>query len=405
MPFRGTYMAGLPRDRAERLSWCERLAALRMNAVVIEDDIWWRLDDPVQRKVAQDAFDDFRAYGIDPIPELQSFGWGHLVLRKDPMCAEGQWVEREEIRLTGEDAVELTHPNILRTESTDIVLRGPDGVVLREGQDYRVIAIAEDDEARVETVDDPVEGVTEHVYRPEARKRRIQRVVGGRIADGTTVQASYDYVARVNQQNCPYCPSEPRVAEIMVDAVRDTVKHLKPTTIHIGHDEPAVMNSDSRCIARGLSNAELLAEDVQRLYDAARELDPEIDIMMWADAVNPYHNGLMFPDDPTSDALDLLPKDVILNVWYYGADQPLSKGAESLRCLASKGFATTGSPWFDVTCATRWSQACYASRLRGENCLGVLYTSWGGRWDALATSGNTAWKPPDIAAQPEVDGG
>jgi len=29
MPFRGTYMAGLPRLRAERLSWCERLAALR----------------------------------------------------------------------------------------------------------------------------------------------------------------------------------------------------------------------------------------------------------------------------------------------------------------------------------------------------------------------------------------
>ena len=382
MPFRGTYMAGLPRDKGARLAWCRRLAALRINAVVIEDGIWWQLDDEDQRKAARDAFADFRDHGINPIPELQSFGWAHLVLAIDPMVAEGKLVEREELVLRGEAPTSLANANVLRTEATDIAVSSPDGNEYVEGRDYKVI-----------------DGSTVHVYRPDAKAYRVQRLPGGRIPDGATVHVSYDYVSRVNAGNCPYCPSEPRVAAIMTEAIRNTVRYLQPTTVHIGHDEPAVMNSDSRCLKREKTNAELFAEDVQRLYDAAHEVDPSVRIMLWADAVNPHHNGLFFPADPTAAAAELLPKDVILNVWFYSDDQPLTVGAESLRYFASLGLATTGSPWYSPVCSRRWGDACYASRLRGEECLGVLYTSWGGRWDALEDCARAMWRPAGSVTQ------
>jgi hypothetical protein len=379
LPLRGTYMGGLPRDRTERLAWCERLAALRVNAIIIEDGIWWQLDKQEERQAAIEAFADFRAYGIEPIPELQSFGWAHLVLAIDPMCAEGTYVERERLTLSGEEPTALVHPNVLRTESTDIVVENAQGIKYTEGRDYEVL-----------------NGETRHVYRPEAPPYRVRRLPGSRVPDGATVFPSYDYVSRVNSDNCPYCPSEPRVARIMAAATRNTMRYLKPAAVHFGHDEPAVMNSDSRCRFQEprLNNAQLFAEDVQRLYDAAREVDPGVRVMIWEDAVNPYHNGLQFPRDPTADALPLLPKDLILNVWFYGADQPDREGAESLRYFGAHGFPTTGSPWYSEACAIGWARQCREARLRGEECLGVIYTSWGNRWDSLEACANAAWHVP-----------
>ena len=385
LPLRGTYIGGLLRDPAARKVWCERLAALRVNAIVIEDDIWWKLDNEANRAAAQAAFADFRAYGIEPIPELQSFGWAHIILAIDPMCAEGSWVEREQLALSGEEPTALARPNVLRTEATDIVIEDAEGIAYVRGRDYEVL-----------------DGVTRHVYQPGAAPYRVRRLPGSRIPDGATVYASYDYVSRVNSDNCPYCPSEPRVAAIMTAAIRNTVRYLQPSTIHIGHDEPALMNSDSRCLLREprLTNAQLLAEDVRRLYDAAHEVDPDVLVMMWADAVNPYHNGLQFAQDPTADALPLLPRDVVLNAWFYGGDEPDRKGAESLRYFGARGFATTGSPWYNVPCAVAWSRQCRQARLRGEECLGVIYTSWGGRWEALEASATSAWRAPRPAAEP-----
>ncbi|MGQ9732554.1 MAG: hypothetical protein ACUVX8_14935 [Candidatus Zipacnadales bacterium] len=379
LPLRATYMGGLPRNAGERINWCERLATLRMNAIVIEDDLWWHLDKEAERVLAQEAFRDFREYGIEPIPELQSFGWAHIILAIDPMCAEGSLVERERLTLVGEIPTPLAHPNVLRTETTDIIIEDAEGIAYIEGRDYEVL-----------------DGVTRYVYRADAEPYRVRRLPGSRIPDGATVFATYDYVSRVGFSNCPYCPSEPRVAAIMTRAIQETVRALAPVAVHIGHDEPALMNSDSRCRARHLTNAQLFAEDVWRLYNAAREVDPNILVMLWADAVNPYHNGLQFPHDPTAEALPLLPDDIILNVWFYGAEQPLREGAESLRFLGAQGFATTGSSWDDETCARNWGRVCHEARLRGEECLGVIYTSWGDKWGALETCARSAWQAASV---------
>lgn len=377
LPLRAVHLPRLPRDPSERKGWCERLASLRMNAVVIQDGIWWQLDQERELAAARAALADFRAYGIEPIPELQSLGWAHSLLTLDPMCAEGAWVEREQMQLTGQEPIALARPNVLRTEATDIAAEDAEGRPYVAGRDYEVL-----------------DGETRYPYRPEATPYRLRRLETGRIPDGATVFVSYDYVSRVNAGSCPYCPSEPRVAARMTAAVRSTVCLLRPAAIHLGYDEPALLNVDRRCRSRSLSNAELLTEDIGRLYTAAREGDAAVRVMLWADCLNPHQGGGSLA---TVDALPRLPRDLVLGLRFLGPDQPDREGVASLRYFGALGFATTGSLWDDPACAAGWARQCRAARLRGEECLGVIYTGWGERWQGLAGFAQTAWSAPGVA--------
>jgi hypothetical protein len=270
MPFRGTYRAGVPSGEA-LADFCRQLMRLKMNAVVMESGVFYQLDDPDVRERTRASFDTLRAWGIEPIPELQSLGHAAPQLSRNPHCVEGAWQRDEELVLTGTEPVELEHRNVLRTDATEIVITSADGATTWvEGEDYEVI-----------------EGVTEFPYVADAEPWRIRRIEGGRIADGATVLASYDHAVKMGSRNIPYCPSEPAVYEIMFPAIENTIRHLGPRTVHIGHDEPRIVNSDSRCQRRGMTGGELLAEDIARLNDFAHSVDADVTLMMWADALNP----------------------------------------------------------------------------------------------------------------------
>ncbi|MBC7289547.1 MAG: hypothetical protein H5T86_16185 [Armatimonadetes bacterium] len=139
--------------------------------------------------------------------------------------------------------------------------------------------------------------------------------------------------------------------------------------------------------------------ELKRLLEFAREVDPELKIMLWADMLNPYHNGKsLHAHDPCFRAAELIPADAfIMNVWFYGPTQPTGVGWQSLKWFAERGFATTGSPWYDTTCAALWGDVCGLARQRAMNCLGALYTSWRDRWEALSTMADHAWHPRPVS--------
>lgn len=375
LPLRGAYVAiGNTFDDTLRQR-LDQFVTLKLNAVLFETPAFYHLDQPEIRAALQELFAYCRARHLEPIPELQSFGWAHCLLETDPHIAEGTWIEGEKVTLHGLEPTPLAHPNVLVTESTGITLTRADGQrVYREGVDYRVLP-----------------GETRFIFRPDAAPWRVARLEGGAIADGETVLASYDYASRVNQANMPYCPSEPRTRQMMANAVWRTVTYLRPRYLHIGHDEPAQMGTDSRCRKTGKSNARLFADDIRQLRTWARQWDPQVQLMMWADGLNPYHNAAV---NDTAATAELIPKDVIQCVWFYGAGEPLTLGRLSLAHFARLGLPTTGSPWYDPACAEQWSRVCYEARQQGWNCLGTIYTSWDNRWEALETAANTAWRVP-----------
>ncbi|MEA3401817.1 MAG: glycoside hydrolase family 20 zincin-like fold domain-containing protein [Armatimonadota bacterium] len=377
MPFRGTYRGGIPSDAEDAGRWGRRLARLKMNALVMEWGGWFALDEGDNRQRAEEVFRVLREWGVEPIPELQSLGHAGNQLSRNPNVVEGAWQRDEELVLRGTDPVALEHNNVLRTEATDIVITSADGqTTYQEGRDYEVI-----------------EGELSFPYEPDAEPFQVRRIEGGRIADGARVLASYDYAVKMGSGNIPYCPSEPAVYQIMFPALERTISYLQPVYVHIGHDEPRIVNSDSRCLKRDMTGGQLLAEDIRKLNDFAHSIDPDVRLMMWADALNPYHNGTWFRGEHQGE-LNLVPKDVIQNVWFYGATQPLDRGRQSFEHFHRYGFTVTGSPWDNATCCHNWGVVAGEARRKGLDCMGLLYTSWGSKWAGLETLAAVAWNPP-----------
>ena len=372
LPFRGVFPVG-------SRELIDRLARLRYNAAALSFDSAFDRD-PEKCRREEDLFAYCRELGIEPIPDLCAFGWGGISLAIDPNVAEGIWVVDEKLVLAGTEPVALAHPNVLRTESTDIQITDDTGSqTFEEGRDYEVLA------GEMKCIGNRFDS--------DAAPFQVRRKPGSRIPDGATVLASYDYAAS-GAGNSPYCPNEPRMYPILRQTIQDTIRILKPKYLHIGHDEITHMGTDSRCRKSGRSNAENFAMEVWRVYEMAKAEDPNICLMIWDDMINPYTHGFML-EDPTAPAADLLPKDIILNVWFHGPSDPPTAGYKSLEFFGTKGYPTTGGPWPTITNARRWSVACKRARDAGLSCIGILRQSWYGSYVGLEESANTAWRVPE----------
>ncbi len=368
LPFRGVFPVG-------SRELIDRLARLRYNAAALSFDSAFDRD-PEKRRREEDLFAYCREVGLEPIPILQSFGWASRQVGLDPNIAEGIWVVDEKLVLVGTEPVALAHPNVLRTESTDVQITDDTGAqTFQEGRDYEVLGELKYDGG----------------FSADAEPFQVRRTPASRIPDGATVLASYDYAGRVAVS---YCPNEPRLYPIMRQAIQDTIRILHPKHLQIGHDEITHMGTDSRCRKSGRSNAENFAIEVWRLYKMAKAEDPNIRLMMWDDMINPYSHGFLH-EDPTAPAVDLLPKDIILNVWFHGPSDPPTAGYKSLEFFSRKGYTTTAGAYADRTCARRWSVACKRARDAGLSCIGILHTPWGRNYQALEEAANTAWRVPE----------
>ncbi len=258
-------------------------------------------------------------------------------------------------------------------------LTDDDGNAFTEGRDYEVIA-----------------GETRFPFTADAKPWRIVRRPGGRIPAGARVLASYEY-APVGA--ITYCPSDPRTQEIMRETLATVIRELGVSRIHIGHDEPRWLNTCRRCRERELSNAELFADELTRMNDFAKAADPDVRVMMWADALNPHHNA---PAQQLEPANDTTPKDMIQCTWTYLAGDDVAE-ARSLAYMAGRGYETTGSPWFDLENNWDWAQECHLSRQMTGKCLGMIYTSWDDfpeqdAFGGLSVTATFSWNPDDPRA-------
>ena len=372
-PFRGVYpVPSYPGAPIGFHKLIDQMVRLRYNAACFDVDAF-KFDvyrDPEKLRRIEDQVAYCRKMGIEPIPVLQSYGHSSRQLGIDPNIAEGMEVVDEKLVLVGTEPVALAHPNVIRTESSDVhITDAAGGRTFMEGHDYEVSGKTEITNWRVG-------------YSSKAPPFKIRRTPGSRIPDGATVLAGYDYVAHVDKGgNCAYCPNEPRLYRIMGEAIRNTIRTFHPKYLHIGHDEISHMGTDSRCRKSGRSNAENLALEIWRLYRIAKDEDPNIRLMMWDDMINPYTHGRLDnygpdlnsrPDfqhhrhlikDPTSPTADLLPRDVIQNLWFHNRTAPLTAGLKSLEFFGKKGPLPEGMRIVPACAAGLWRVS--VSRMRG----------------------------------------
>ena len=528
LPLRGTYIADNTGLEA-RILQC---AALKLNFMLFECGDFFDFEDAAKRTRWQEAFALCRKHFIEPVPELQSFGWGQYVLAARPEAAEGIYIDKQRFEVKdgavlspgpplapavalvnagfddsegnsvagwtverqGEGVStdrEGTHAGkgclrIARTEkgttrvwqdvtalphhryelSAFIRLKGvvggtaytevyglnSDGSLgdwlgcaeqIRGDRDWQRIAAAFDsgsytrlqiyvrihEAAGTAWFDDvaligmpAMNALSNVLITPSApvsvqdesgamtyeegkdyrlipapvtfpfdagAPLRIEIPSGSRIKDASAVLLSY-HQAPPGSITC--CPSEPLYQEFMRNTIRNVMQSLKPKYLHLGHDEPRLLNRDRRCTARKLSNSELFVDDVKRMQAFARETDPAIHVMMWSDAVNPYHNGPMLN---MNDAAPLIPKDIIQCPWWYDWPDKDNRIENSTKFFLDLGFDVTGSPWFNHRNVHQWATTLHKHRESNTHVLGEIYTSWAhpveDPWQALSTAAQYSW--------------
>ncbi len=539
-PLRGVYMAGSDGLEARIL----RCAELKFNFMLFECGDFFNLEDDTKRARWQEAFALCRKHFIEPVPELQSLGWGQFVLEAHPEAAEGVYVEGRRFEVA-DGAVQSPSPppppdasvanagldnanggavegwtaepgdvavdtdgahagagslRVTRSEKgvtrvwQDVAVQprhdyelalfmktkgvtpgtaygevyglNPDGGLgawmgqagmLRGDQDWQRMALAfnSGDHARVrvylriqdaagtawfdavslaglpganplgnvlisEAAPVVVRDASDTVTCEEGRDYRlvpapaaypfsgtaaplgIEILPGGRLAGADAVLLSY-HQAPPDSITC--CPSEPLYQEFMRDTIRRVMEALKPACLHIGHDEPRVLNRDRRCTARGLSNSELFADDIARMRAFAREADPGVRVMMWSDAVNPHHNG---PSLGMNDAAALLPKDIIQCLWWYDWPDTKKRIENSAEFFLGLGVDVTGSPWFDHRNVKQWADTLKARRAESAHVLGPIYTTWSDTtedpWQALETAAQFSWITDKVSLEEFLNG-
>jgi hypothetical protein len=329
---------------------------LKYNEIVVYSGGFFNLDDPALRDGLQEYFRFLRSHYVEPIPTV----W----LNPEIGELEGVALVDEAVRFVN-DTCRFDFQYLVNRESSRPSLHAQPGGgrTFSEGQDYRIIS-----------------------QQPPV----LLRLAGGRIAKNEQVYMNADLVDMRTHRFAKACPSEESVYLKFSKDVARVVQLFHPQKIHVNHDEIGVVNSDSRCRKRGLADVELIALQINRMRDIIKSVDAHIDMIMWADEVNPYHNsGKKYLEG----ACDLLHRDIIMAHWYYDAENYEQVDLLQLgtKFFLDRGFRVYGCPWDDLANHKAWE--CILGQY-GQNpqMLGLMNTHWGDRGEGITQTGISCWE-------------
>ncbi len=176
-----------------------------------------------------------------------------------------------------------------------------------------------------------------------------------------------------------YCPENEEVYKLVFDILDEVIEVFSPSIIHIGHDEWENFCLCEKC--KGQKAAELYAKDIRRIYDYLKEKN--IRTMMWGDKLLPLIDSrgvtwggarcIWFDAQThtiptrylpaTCQAIDLIPKDVIIMHWSWRF------GEKYLQDLLSRGF--------EVILGNYFPECYYAKEKYNKKIAGYCVSSWG----------------------------
>lgn len=363
-----------------------KLARHRYNMVIRDGNIFYRLDQPSAQAAVKQWMKLCDKYQMIAVPEINLMGHANTILYFSPVCAAA-FTALEKTVLPTDRWHTLVCKNIVELPNCPMVVKSCDGkTIYKKNIDYVIKP-----------------GEIKYFYKNENAPWEIRRLPSGKISPDLPIIISYAYVAPKSES---YCPSEPLVRQIATKAIRETLEFVKPEYIHLGHDEIRVLGLDPRDRARNLSNAELLADDINFFHDYVKKLSPGCKVMIWSDvlALHQHASGLQ-----TQAAIDLIPKDIILCQWRYMPGE-LDWITANMKYTTKKGFNVVGTVWDKNQDAWEWLKVMRENNRWSGHAQGVILGAWGGvpdPWAALAETGKYAWSNrqpfPPLPNQKKMD--
>lgn len=262
--------------------------------------------------------------------------------------------------------------NLLRRPGTPVSVKSDQSDVLyEEGRDYAPIA-------------DP-----DLNFRYDHEGPSIQILPGSRIKEGERLRVGYYHGTNIYNGQTPICMSEPKLYEVWETQVKLVHQHLAPAKYMLNMDEVRTGGSCVACKSRGLSLAQILGDSITRQYEMIKQVNPEAEIFVWSDMLDPNHNAnpereyYYLAQGNYAGSWNYIPKDLRIICWYFNRRVP------SLAHFSSLGHQTVAGAYYDADDLENvkgWLEALDDT----PGAIGILYTTWLDKYDLLDEFGDLA---------------
>jgi hypothetical protein len=176
-----------------------------------------------------------------------------------------------------------------------------------------------------------------------------------------------------------YCPSHPKVHEVLFDLIDELMDVTGADAFHAGMDEVFLLGEDDCPRCRGKNKAELLAAEIKTIHGHLASRGKET--WIWGDRLlDAAATGIgkwEASENQTAPAIRLIPKDVVISDWHYERAHPTAT------YFALSGFRVVSCPWRRPSVALRQLDQIRAAKAHsspevGGRLLGMLQTTWVG---------------------------
>jgi hypothetical protein len=181
-----------------------------------------------------------------------------------------------------------------------------------------------------------------------------------------------------------YCrewdPLNPQVNKIVFALVDEILEAFQADAFHVGMDEVFLLGSPKSPSTKTKDPAKIFAKAVKDLHQHLVK-ERRVEMLMWGDRLfnaEKYHWGEWEASKVgTAAALDLIPKDIILCPWHY----ELKEAYPSIPLFLDKGFRVLPASWRKLDASKALIE--YSRKFQSPKMLGHLFTTWGGKKDAV----------------------
>ncbi|MFC1782901.1 family 20 glycosylhydrolase [Planctomycetota bacterium] len=171
-----------------------------------------------------------------------------------------------------------------------------------------------------------------------------------------------------------WCPQHPEVNKVIFALMDELIDVFQADAFHVGMDEVFLIGADQCPRCKGTDKAELFAKAVND-YHQHLVGKRKIEMLMWGDrlidAQKINYGEWEASKNDTADALDLIPKDIIICDWHY----ELREAYESVPMFLEKGFRVWPAGWRNLPALQAYVE--YSKQFQNNRMLGHLNTTWG----------------------------
>ena len=257
--------------------------------------------------------------------------------------------------------------NVIRRPGTPVTVRSEEtGMIYKEGKDFAAIT-----DQRLN-------------FRFDHDPPAIKILPAGTIKNGEHLRVTYYHGMAINRGQVTACMSEPKVYEIWKNQAKLIHEHLAPARYLLSMDEIRAGGTCRACKKRKMTMAQILGDCVTKQVEIIREVNPDAEVLIWSDMLDPNHNAhdnYYLVEGDFAGSWNYVPKDLVIVCWYY------RKRIESLKFFSSLGFKTLAGAYYDgdnLDNPRGWLEALEHT----PGACGIMYTTWRNKYKLLAPFGD-----------------